>query len=136
MKNPFRRRGQGTAETGPIVVIYEPLTPAEVGAEILARYQHPDSWADGRSTGKPHLIGKKVLKVEEIRLGGMAFVDEQTARDNAGAIRAWVGSVGLATYHVTFDQQYDKAPYVVVPEQYFEEPVLPHLQALARPEEA
>lgn len=103
---------------------------AERGAEILRRYHHPESWEDGRLTGKPHLIGKKVLKVEEIRLGGMAFVSEQDARVNAAAIRAFAQSAGLPPYKLTLDQVQGKAPYVVVPDEYFESEILPILHGL------
>jgi hypothetical protein len=105
-------------------------TAAECGADIFRRYRHPESWKDGRSTGKPHLIGKTVLKVEEIRLGGGAFVRAEDARANAAAIRAFAQSAGLAPYQLTLDQTVDKAPYVVVPTQYFEIDVLPVLRAL------
>ncbi|HLZ14691.1 MAG TPA: hypothetical protein VKQ34_01735 [Candidatus Saccharimonadales bacterium] len=134
MRNPLRRsRGQegaGTPQAGAV----DTRTPAEVGADVLREYRHPDSWIDGGSTGKPHLLGRMVLLVEEIRLGGKGFVTPEQALSNAAAIRAWAGSVGLAPY-LTFDRQPDNAPYVVVPEQYFQEPVLPQLQALAQPPE-
>jgi hypothetical protein len=107
---------------------------AERGGELLARYRHPGDWAEGNSTGKIHLIGQKILRVEEIRIGGMAFVSEETALANADAIRAWAGSVGLQPFQFMLDQQRDKAPYVMVPQQYFEVPVLPLLQALPKPE--
>lgn len=107
---------------------------AEMGGKLLGSYRHPDDWAEGNSTGKMHLIGRKILKVEEIRIGGMAFVSEEVAMANAEAIRAWAGSVGLKPFQLTLDQQRDKAPYVVVPQQYFEDPVLPLLQALPKPE--
>ncbi len=126
MKNPLDGQEDSTQ------VPSEVTTPAETGATILARYQHPGDWVRGN---KPHLFGKMVLMTEEIRIGGMAFVDEKTARDNATAIRAWAGSVGLAPFQITIDQQTDKAPYVVVPEAHFANVVLPQLQALVQPQE-
>ncbi len=110
-------------------------SPTKVGADVLRQYQHPDGWIDGRSTGKPNLMGKMVLIVEEIRLGGMGFLTQEQALGNVAAIRAWAGSVGLGPQHLAFDHQPDMTPYVVVPEAYFQEPVLPQLQALVRPSE-
>jgi hypothetical protein len=103
---------------------------AERGADILRRYRHPESWENGASTLKHHLAGKMVLKVEELRLGGDAFVNEEDARENAAAIRVFAQSAGLPPYKLTLDQVQGRAPYVVVPAQYFESEVLPILQAL------
>lgn len=61
-----------------------PLQPTpELGAAILKRYKHPDDWREGSGTGKPHLVHTMVLKVEDIRLGGQAYVDEAAARLSA-----------------------------------------------------
>lgn len=106
------------------------MSQAQNGAKILKRYKHPDSWKDGSSTGKAHLARKTVLKVEEIRLGGGAFVSRSEAVGNAKAIRAWAGSVGLSPAKFTIDQREGYAPYVVVDNDYFKSHVLPKLAKL------
>lgn len=92
-------------------------TPADRGADILRRYRHPESWENGASTLKHHLAGMMVLKIDEIRLGGGAFINEQDDRANAAAIRAFAHSAGLPPYKLTLDQVPGKAPYAVVPAQ-------------------
>ncbi len=93
---------------------------AQLGGDILRRYPL-EYWETGRSTGKAHHVGRRILKVEEIRFGGGAFVTPDEARTNVAAIRAWMASAGLKPYQILFDHQPDKAPYIMVPEAHFDE---------------
>jgi hypothetical protein len=125
-----RRRDHRMARSSGRTVFILEVPPADLGAEILRRYRHPGSWKNGRDTSRVHLFGALVLKVEEIRLGGDAFVSEAAARSNAAAIMAWAASVGLPPYKLTIDHPLGKAPYVVVPKQYFQTDVLSELRKL------
>lgn len=104
---------------------------AEHGGIILSHFRHPEDWRDGADTGKLNLMGTKVLKVELIRLGGGALVDPVGARLNASAIRAFALSRGLPPHMLTLEQVPDKVPYVVVPDQYFNQ-VIAVLKTLRR----
>ncbi len=92
------------------------LTPDELvlrGAAILKRYSHLDDWERGSSTGKAHLVNTMTLKVEEIRIGGMAFVTAEEARLNAHAIAAFARRMRI---RIQIDQQPGKAPRIFVHE--------------------
>jgi hypothetical protein len=96
----------------------EPLTDDEMvlrGAAILKRYQHPDDWERGSSTGKAHLLNTMTLKVEELRIGnpapGMAANDADQARDDAHAIAAFARWLRIK---IQIDQQPGKAPRIYV----------------------
>ncbi|HXH26707.1 MAG TPA: hypothetical protein VNG90_02340 [Candidatus Acidoferrum sp.] len=102
-----------------------------IGKTVLAIYRHPDSWKGGEGSR----AGSMVLKVEEIRVGGDAFVSKFDSDINAKAILAWAASVGIKPFQLTLTREQNKAPYVVVPNQYFTNDVLPHLQALTKPDQ-
>ena len=113
--------------------VFEPELMVLYGAVILRQYRHPTDWEDGGQTGKQHLRGAKVLKVEEIRLGKLPFgippIPTALAEYSAQCIAAWARAVGLTPDQFRIDQQPDKAPYIYVPKIHWNR-VLPLLQQL------
>jgi len=88
-----------------------------LGAKILRRYRHPESWEDGSRVGKSHLIGSMTLLVEELRLSGRST--DAAAHVNAHAIRTWAKSVGIEPYQLKLDARYGLAPRIYVPNEHW-----------------
>jgi len=101
------------------------------GAYLLSRYEHPEDWADGQTTGADMHTGRMVLQMSELQLGGQHpdAPDHDLALDRHRALTAWAQDSGLLRV-VRVVAPFGRPAFLTAPAETFSGIVLPHLQKI------